>query len=111
MQEERELVASVFYNRLELGMALESDATVNYVTGKADRQPLISDTKVDSPYNTYQHVGLPPGPISNPGIGSIMAAIYPGQSDYLFFINKVDGEAVFGKTLQEHLQNKEQWLD
>ncbi len=111
MQKEREIVASVFYNRLEVGMPLESDATVNYITGKSDRQALLTDTKVDSPYNTYRVRGLPPGPISNPGIGSIMAAIYPSDTDYLYFLNKPDGEAIFSKTYPEHIQNKAKYLD
>jgi UPF0755 protein len=111
LKQERRLVSSVFYNRLKLGMPLESDATVNFVTGKADRQPLFSDTKVKSAYNTYTNKGLPPGPICNPGLDSIMAAIEPAVSDYLYFISKVDGEAVFSKTYEEHLQNKAKWLD
>lgn len=110
MQKEREMVASVFYNRLEINMGLESDATVNYITGKSDRSVSLADTKIKSPYNTYQVRGLPPTPISNPGLGSIMAAIYPSPSDYLYFINKIDGEAVFGKTLAEHNANREKYL-
>jgi len=110
MQTERELVSSVFYNRLKIGMRLESDATVNYVTGKADRSVLIADTKVNSPYNTYQEVGLPPTPIGNPGLGAIQAAIHPAQSDYIFFLNKPDGVAVFAKTLAEHSANKAKYL-
>ena len=110
MQKERELVASVFYNRLNIGMALESDATVNYVTGKADRSVTIADTKIKSPYNTYQVRGLPPTPISNPGIGSITAAISPAKSDYLFFLNSPDGTAYFAKTLAEHNANRTKYL-
>lgn len=110
MQTERELVASVFYNRLKIGMALESDATVNYVTGKSDRSVSIADTKINSPFNTYKFRGLPPTPISNPGLGSIKAAIYPASSDYLFFLNKPDGTAVFAKTLTEHNANKAKYL-
>jgi len=110
MQNERALVASVFYNRLGIGMPLESDATVNYITGKKDRQPLLIDTKVKSPYNTYQVRGLPPGPISNPGLGAIEAAITPAKSDYLYFLNKPDGEAVFAKTLAGHNANKVKYL-
>jgi UPF0755 protein len=110
MQKERTEVASVFYNRLEAGMPLESDATVNYITGKKDRQVLLSDTKIDSPYNTYMNRGLPPGPISNPGIGSIMAAIYPADTNYLYFINKPNGEAVFAATYPEHIANIQKYL-
>lgn len=110
MQRERELVASVFYNRLAIGMPLESDATVNYITGKSDRSVSIADTKIKSPYNTYQTKGLPPTPISNPGLGSIRAAINPAASDYLYFLNKPDGEAVFAKTLAEHNANRLRYL-
>lgn len=110
MQTERELVASVFYNRLKVGMALESDATVNYVTGKNDRSATIADTKIKSPYNTYQNKGLPPGPISNPGIGAIMAAIYPAESDYLYFLNSPEGVAYFAKDLKGHAENREKYL-
>ncbi len=110
MQLEREMVASVFYNRLEIGMALESDATVNYVTGKADRSVTIEDTKINSPYNTYRNRGLPPSPISNPGLGAIEAAINPADTDYLFFLNSPDGKAYFAKTLAEHNENRAKYL-
>lgn len=110
MQEERKIIASVFYNRLKLGVALHSDATINYITGKNDRQAKLKDTKVKSPYNTYLYPGLPPTPISNPGIDSIMAAIYPADTDYLYFLNKENGEAVYAKTLEEHNANKAKYL-
>jgi UPF0755 protein len=111
MQQERENVASVFYNRLEIGMRLQSDATVNYVTGKSDRQALFSDTEIDSPYNTYVVTGLPPGPISNPGLDSIRAAIYPANTDNLYFLSSADGTAHFARTLEEHNANRAQYLD
>jgi UPF0755 protein len=111
MQKERELVASVFYNRLKIGMPLESDATVNYVTGKSDRRATIADTKIKSPYNTYQTKGLPPGPIGNPGLGSIKAAINPAISDYYYFLHDPEGVAYFGKTLSEHNQNRAKHLE
>jgi UPF0755 protein len=110
MQHERELVASVFYNRLEIGMPLESDATVNYITGKSDRSATIADTKIKNPYNTYQNRGLPPTPISNPGLGSLLAAVNPAKSDYLYFLNAPDGTAYFAKTLAEHNANRAKYL-
>ncbi|HEV8601015.1 MAG TPA: endolytic transglycosylase MltG [Patescibacteria group bacterium] len=110
LQKERELVASVFYNRLSVGMPLQSDATVNYITGRSDRQARIEDLKIKSPYNTYLFAGLPRGPIGNPGLGSIKAAIYPAVSDYLYFLNKEDGEAVFARTIDEHNANKAKYL-
>jgi len=110
-QQDREIIAGIFYNRLNAGMALESDATVNYVTKK--KTPAISqaDTQLDSPYNTYKYPGLPPGPISNPSLGSLMAALYPQKTDYVYFLTdpKTD-RAVFAKTYDEHLANKQKYL-
>lgn len=104
------MIAGVFANRLRIGMALESDATINYVTGKKDRQPLYEDLKINSPYNTYQNRGLPPTPICNPGAAAIEAAINPAATDYLFFLHPLDGPTVFSKTLDEHNRNKAKWL-
>lgn len=109
-EEDMALVAGVFANRLRIGMALESDATINYVTGKKDRQPLYADLKVVSPYNTYLNRGLPPGPIANPGLAAIKAAISPATTDYLFFLHPLDGPTIFSKTLAEHNQNKAKYL-
>lgn len=109
-EEDMPLVAGVFASRLRIGMALESDATINYVTNKKDRQPLYEDLKIKSPYNTYLNRGLPPGPIANPGIAAIKAAINPAATDYLFFLHPLDGPTVFSKTLSEHNQNKAKYL-
>ncbi len=106
MQQERQIVASVFYNRLELGMPLQSDATVNYITGKSLRSVTLEDTKINSPYNTYLNRGLPPGPISNPGLDSLSAAVLPAETSYLYFLNTPDGTAYFAKTLEEHNANR-----
>ena len=104
-------VSSVFRNRLEVGKALESDATINYITNTGRAQSTYEDLKVDSPYNTYKYSGLPPGPISNPGIEAIKAVIYPEKTDYFYFLTKKEnGEAVFSKTYQEHLKNKYKYL-
>ncbi|MBI2356272.1 MAG: endolytic transglycosylase MltG [Candidatus Doudnabacteria bacterium] len=111
MQNERSLVASVFYNRLKAGMPLQSDATVNYITGKTDRQVSLEDAKIKSAYNTYLVKGLPPGPIGNPGINSIKAAVFPAESDYLYFLNDASGTAYFAKTIEEHNQNRAKYLD
>jgi UPF0755 protein len=110
LENERKLVSSVFYNRLKIGMMLQSDATVNYITGGNDPSVSADDLKIDSKYNTYKYAGLPPGPIGNPGEDSIMAAIYPADSDYLYFLSKPDGTAVFSKTLEEHNANKAKYL-
>lgn len=103
LNEERPPVASVFYNRLARGMRLESCATVIYALGGDVDRLTIQDLKVDSPYNTYIHAGLPPGPICSPGRASLMAALDPAQTDYLFFVSNGDGSHTFSKTLRGHL--------
>jgi UPF0755 protein len=108
LQEERDLVASVFYNRLRIGQALESDATVNFVTGKDTPGASYADLQVDSPYNTYKYAGLPPGPICNPSLGSIQAAIRPATSDFFYFLHKQpSGEVEFSRTFQEHVSKRQ----
>jgi UPF0755 protein len=107
LQEERNLVASVFYNRLKIGQALESDATVNYITGKNTPAVSGTDLQINSAYNTYKYPGLPPGPISNPSLGSLKAAINPATSDYFYFLHKQpSGVVVFSKTFEEHRTRK-----
>ena len=104
-------VAGVFWNRLQIGMRLESDATVNYVLGTSKRQPTFADTEVQHPYNTYENDGLPPGPIGNPGLAAIRAAVYPAEHDFLFFLHKPTREIVLSRTFREHLDNKARYLD
>ncbi len=101
---ERPIIAAVFYNRLKRGKRLESCATVQYVLGKTKERLLYRDLKIKSPYNTYLHRGLPPGPISNPGGKSLLAAIHPAKVDYLYFVSKHDGTHYFSKTYSEHLK-------
>lgn len=105
-------IASVFYNRLRIGQALQSDATVNYITGAGRAMPTNEDLEVDSPYNTYKYAGLPPTPICNPGIEAIKAAIYPTETDYFYFLTTQDEKQTtyFSKTYEEHLQNKATYL-
>lgn len=105
-------VSSIFLNRLEIGQALQSDATVNYATGGNNPRPTYDDLEVDSLYNTYKYAGLPPGPISNPGLEAIEAAIYPEATDYFYFLNPQDGNGItiFSKTLEEHNINKAKYL-
>lgn len=104
-------VAGVFYKRLQEGRLLESDATVNYVLGTSKLQPTFADTEVDHPYNTYENPGLPPGPIGNPGLAAIRAAVYPAENPYYYFLHKPTGETVFSRTFAEHLANKARYLD
>jgi UPF0755 protein len=104
-------VAGVFWNRLQIGMRLESDATVNYVLGTNKLQPTFADTEVDHAYNTYENLGLPPGPIGNPGLPAIAAAISPAEHEYLFFLHKPTREIVLSRTFAEHLASKARYLD
>jgi UPF0755 protein len=100
--EERPLIASVFLNRLRLGMRLESDPTVIYGMENFKGNLKKGDLMERTPYNTYVIHGLPPGPIANPGLDSIKAVIDPARSDYLYFVSKNDGSHHFSKTLAEH---------
>ncbi|MFA6512029.1 MAG: endolytic transglycosylase MltG [Patescibacteria group bacterium] len=102
--------ADVFWKRLDEGIPLQSDATVNYVTGKNTTRPSFADISIDSPYNTYEYPGLPPGPIGNPSIAAIEAALSPTPNDYYYFLTKEDGTAVFSRTLDEHNANKAKYL-
>lgn len=110
--EDMKVVSGIFWNRINIGQALESCATLAYILGKNKKQYTHEDTEVNSPYNTYKNSGLPPGPIANPGLNAIYAAIYPEKSDYYYFLSRADnGETVFSKTYNEHLKNKAKYLD
>ena len=104
--EEKSKVSSVFYNRLEIGMKLQSCATIQYILETPKEILDENDLKIDSPYNTYLYRGLPPGPICNPGLDSIIAALEPEDEDYLYFVLGENGKHIFSKTYQEHLRNK-----
>ena len=96
------MIASVFLNRLERGMRLDSDPTVIYDLKDFDGNLRREDLRNPSPYNTYIHRGLPPGPIANPGRGSLKAVLDPADTDYLYFVSKNDGSHHFSSTLKEH---------
>jgi UPF0755 protein len=98
---ERPLIASVFYNRIRLGMPLQSDPTAEY-SFEGESESAAAAVRVPSTFNTYSFAGLPPGPIANPGQKSIEAALYPAKSDYLYFVARDDGTHVFSKSYQEH---------
>ena len=98
---ERPTIASVFYNRLRVGMPLQSDPTAQY-NPDGEIEPAVTAVHTASAYNTYVFAGLPPGPIANPGTSSIMAALYPAHTDYLYFVARNDGTHIFSRTLREH---------
>jgi UPF0755 protein len=101
--EERETIAGVFWNRLDKGMPLEADPTVQYALGGHRERVLYRDLEVDSPYNTYRNVGLPPGPIASPGRPALEATLYPDSVPYLFFVATGEGgRHAFSETLAEH---------
>lgn len=103
--------ADVFWKRIEIGMALQSNATILYAAGLSEDNLSVADTKFDSPYNTYLHKGLPPGPINNPSIKSLRAAIYPEKNPYYYFLSAPDtGITYFAKTLDEHNEYKAKYL-
>ena len=99
---ERDLISAVYHNRLRRGMRLQCDPTVIYALPELDRPLLLKDLEVDSPYNTYKYPGLPPGPICNPGKASILAALYPADVNYLYFVATGKGSHVFSTTLTQH---------
>jgi UPF0755 protein len=111
VDEEAPLMAGVFFNRLEIGMALQSCATVEYVITEIQGRPhprvlYDRDTEIQDPYNTYNRPGLPPGPIAAPGMAALRAAFNPAPSDYLYFrlVNPDEGRHYFSKTFDEHIR-------
>jgi UPF0755 protein len=109
--EERTLISAVFHNRLKKRWYLESCATIQYALGKHKPKLSYEDLKVDSPYNTYTHFGLPPGPICNPGLASIKAAVYPAETDLMFFVTQGEGTHRFSKYYEKHLEVQKKKLD
>ena len=108
VKREAPLVSAVFWNRLNIGMPLQSDPTVHYVMGAA-RKLYYSDLEMDSPYNTYRYRGLPPGPIASPGKAALEAALDPSDVDYLYFVAKGDGTHAFSKTFAQHRQARSRY--
>jgi len=109
-QTDRETIASVFYNRIEQGMPLQTDPTVLYALGSHKDRVLYEDLEVENAYNTYKNKGLPPGPIAGAGKTSIEAALNPSKTDYLYFLADKEGVNHFSKTYDEHLQKKAQYI-
>lgn len=115
--EDMKIVAGILWNRIKLDMPLQVDATLQYIRGYDQREktwwprPRPEDKEIKSPYNTYLNAGLPPGPISNPGIDAIQAAIFPTSSDYYYYISSTDGQKMYyARTFEEHRANIFQYL-
>jgi UPF0755 protein len=108
VDQERETIAGVYLNRLRIGMALQADPTVQYAiqlaTGERKKRLYTRDYRTPSPYNTYLHPGLPPGPVNSPSLRSIEASLYPADVPYLYFVARPDGHHIFSRTYQEHLR-------
>lgn len=109
-RDDRAVAAGILWKRRDRGMLLQVDATVNYVTGKHDPRVSRMDTAADSAYNTYRYPGLPRGPIGNPGMDAILAALRPKESPYWFFLTTKDERTIFSRTLEEHLTNVDRYL-
>lgn len=108
---DRTKIASVFYNRLEKKMPLQTDPTIIYALHKHKEKVTYKDLRVNSPYNTYKHKGLPPGPIASPGEQSLQAALIPAKTNYLYFLADMKtGRVYFAKTLKEHNELKEKYI-
>jgi UPF0755 protein len=104
-ESDRPLIASVVMNRLKINKPLQIDATIQFLLSTPKPKLYNKDLQIPSPYNTYLHLGLPPGPIANPGHASLQAALHPAQTDFLYYVAKKDGYHVFAKTYAEHLNN------
>lgn len=108
--ESRRIIAGVLYNRLKLGMKLQVDAVFGYIFSKDTYSPSYADLAVDSPYNTYLHTGLPPGPICNPGLDALLAALHPAKTDYLYYLTGKDGKMRYATTYAGHQANQRKYL-
>ena len=105
--EDMKIASGIFWDRIQAGMPLQSCATIAYVLGKEKKQYSFDDTRTPSPYNTYLNKYLPPGPIDNPGMNALRAAIYPSKTDYIYFLTDPEtGKTIFSKTIEEHAANK-----
>ncbi|XOB41677.1 MAG: endolytic transglycosylase MltG [Candidatus Nealsonbacteria bacterium] len=107
---DKKLVSGILWKRRNHNIPLQVDATINYITGKKTIKVSIEETKIDSPYNTYKYLGLPLGPICNPGLESIEAAIYPKSSHYWYYLSTSNGETYFSETLEDHNIKKAKYL-
>lgn len=104
--EERPIIAALYHNRLKRRMLLQADPTIQFIIPNGPRRLLNGDLEIDSPYNTYIHAGLPPGPVNNPGLASIVAVLYPTSDNYLYMVANGDGTHTFSRTMSQHLKAK-----
>ncbi len=109
--ESRRTIAGILWKRLSLGMPLQVDSTFTYINGKDTYELTLEDLQIDSPYNTYKYVGLPPGPIGNPGEDAIKAAVTPITTKYLYFLSSKSGDMYYATTFEQHKKNKELYLN
>lgn len=109
--ESRRIIAGILWKRLSLGIPLQVDSTFLYINGKNTYELTLDDLKIDSPYNTYKYKGLPPGPISNPGLDSISSALNPIETKYLYFLSSKSGKMYYSETFEDHKKNKELYLN
>ena len=109
--EDFQIVSGIFWRRIAIGQALQSDATLEYVLKTRDFQHSFEQTRIDSPYNTYINKGLPPGPVSNPGLETISAALRPKKTNYLYFLTDPNNlkNTVYSVTFEEHVKNKQKY--
>jgi len=108
--ETRRVIAGILWKRISLGMPLQVDASFKYINGKDSFSLTTDDLKIDSPYNSYTHKGLPPTPISNPGLDAIVSTVTPIKTKFLYFLSDKDGNMHYAITYEEHLANKEKYL-
>lgn len=108
--DDKRLVSGILWKRLENNFPLQVDATISYLTKKKTTNISSEDLKIDSPYNTYKYLGLPPAPICNPSLDSIKASLYPENSDYWYYLSTPEGETIFSKNFQEHKKAKFKYL-
>jgi UPF0755 protein len=109
--ESRRIIAGILWKRLSMKMPLQVDSTFSYINGKNTYDLTLDDLKIDSPYNTYLYRGLPPTPISNPGLDAINATVNPTETKYLYFLSSKSGNMYYAKTFEEHKKNKELYLN
>lgn len=105
LKEEMPIIASVYLNRLRIGMKLQADPTIQYLQKNGWKRLLYEDLKINSPYNTYKYAGLPPGPINNPGKTAILAVLYPAKTSFLYFVANGEGGHNFSRSYNQHLRN------